>query len=130
MSETPPEGPTPVETPPGMTEEMFEFWDDATQTYYERQADGSVFSRPYNETEAAKYQAQVGLDALQAEAKAAITYLDERIDLSLLFLALPEPTAEETAAQIAVLSDLSAYSAGAVKRIIKALSVLMNRPIE
>ncbi|WP_371671197.1 hypothetical protein OG985_28410 [Streptomyces sp. NBC_00289] len=129
MSETPPEGPAPVQPPPGMTDLMFEYWDDATRTYYERQADGSITSRPYNAAELAKYEAEVALDALQAEAKAAIAYLDERIDLCLAFMLAPEPTAEDTAAQIKVLSDLSAYDAGAMKRIIKVLSVMLNRPI-
>jgi hypothetical protein len=40
-----------------------------------------------------------------------------------------QPTAEETAAQIKNLSDLAAYSGGTLKRVIKALSVLTNRPI-
>ncbi len=39
-----------------------------------------------------------------------------------------QPTAEETAAQIKNLSDLAAYS-GTLKRVVKVLSVLTNRPI-
>ncbi|MBT2544536.1 hypothetical protein J7E99_28510 [Streptomyces sp. ISL-44] len=51
MSENPPEGPVAVEPPPGMGPNDYEFWDDQTRTYYERQEDGSVVSRPYNEDE-------------------------------------------------------------------------------
>ncbi|SNS51095.1 hypothetical protein [Actinacidiphila glaucinigra] len=108
---------------------VVEYWDDATQTYYERLSDGTVMSRPYSEGEMAALAARQGLDALQAEALAALTYMDERIDLCLAFLAKPAPTPEETAAQIAVLSDLSAYTAGATKRLIKVFSVMLNRPI-
>ncbi|RPF45773.1 hypothetical protein EDD96_2337 [Streptomyces sp. Ag109_G2-6] len=129
MSETPPEGPVIVEPPAGMGPEEYEFWDDTTLTYYERQDDGTVISRPYNENEVAQYQARAALDSLQQEAATAIGYLSDRIDLSLAFLALTEPTAEETAAQIKVLSDLAAYSAGTLKRVIKVLSVLLNRPV-
>ncbi|MEU2111490.1 hypothetical protein [Streptomyces sp. NPDC019507] len=113
-----------------MPEGAVEFWDDETQTYYERLSDGTVTSRPYDENEMAQLQDRKGLDALQAEALTALTYMDERIDLCLAFLAKPDPTPEETAAQIAVLSDLSAYTAGAVKRLIKVFSVMLNRPIE
>lgn len=51
MSENPTEGPVAVEPPPGMGPNDYEFWDDQTRTYYERQEDGSVVSRPYNEDE-------------------------------------------------------------------------------
>ncbi|GGP31475.1 hypothetical protein GCM10018980_65830 [Streptomyces capoamus] len=43
-----------VELPAGMGPEEYEFWDDATLTYYERQDDGTVISRPYNENEGAQ----------------------------------------------------------------------------
>ncbi|WP_327175497.1 hypothetical protein OG599_09365 [Streptomyces sp. NBC_01335] len=118
-----------TEPPSGMGPDDYEFWDDATQTYYERQADGTVSTRPYNEAEVAEVQSKLGLESLHREANDAIEYLDRRIDLSLAFLALPAPTAEETAEQIKVLSDLSAYSAGTLKRLIKVLSVVLNMPI-
>ncbi|MGP3686273.1 hypothetical protein ACTVZO_16460 [Streptomyces sp. IBSNAI002] len=51
MSENPPEGPAAVEPPPGMGPNDYEFWDVRTRTYYERQEDGTVVSRPYNEDE-------------------------------------------------------------------------------
>lgn len=128
MSETPPEAP-PVEAPAGMSPEDFEFWDDSTLTYYERLPDGVISARPYNENEVAQLQTQASLDGLHEEAIGAIGYLDQRIDLSLAYLALPAPTGEETAAQIKVLSDLAAYSAGTLKRVIKVLSVLVNKPM-
>lgn len=115
--------------PPAMGPDVYEFWDDATQTYYERQSDGTVSTRPYNEAEVTEVQSTLGLESLHREANDAIEYLDQRIDLSLAFLALPAPTAEQTAEQIKVLSDLSAYSAGTLKRLIKVLSVVLNMPI-
>ncbi len=130
MSEPLPEEPAPTVTPPaGMGPEEVEFWDDATLTYYERQADGTVIARPYNEAEIAQYQNELALDSLHAEAASAIQYLDERIDLCLAYLALPAPTGQETDAQTRVLSDLAAYSAGTLKRLIKVLSVMLNKPV-
>lgn len=131
MSETTPEVPVhePVTPPAGMAENMIEFWDDAALTYYERAADGLVYSRPYTENELARFAKERQLDALGAEAKAAIGYLDERIDLSLAYLALPSPTPEETTAQIKVLSDLAAYNAGTLKRILYVLGDVVGRPV-
>ncbi|MGA5019218.1 hypothetical protein ACPCAA_17600 [Streptomyces griseoincarnatus] len=128
--EPPVEEPAPgVEAPAGMREDDYEFWDDSTQTYYERQPDGAITARPYNENETTQLQDELALDSLHAEATYAIGYLDERIDLSLAYLALPEPTPEETAAQIRVMADLAAYNAGTLKRLIKVLSVMLNKPI-
>ncbi|MFI1655590.1 hypothetical protein ACH4ZU_11885 [Streptomyces sp. NPDC020472] len=128
--EPPVEEPQPsVEPPAGMGPEEFEFWDDSTLIFYERQADGTVTSRPYSELELTQRQDELALDSLHAEAGFAIDYLDERIDLSLAYLALAAPTSEETAAQMKVLSDLSAYSAGTLKRLIKVLAVMLNKPI-
>ncbi|ATE84924.1 hypothetical protein SEA_OZZIE_45 [Streptomyces phage Ozzie] len=118
----------PVVPPAGMGDAV-EFWDDATLTYYERNVDGLVYSRPYAENEVARLQQTRQLDGLRAEAQAAIPYLDERIDLSLAYLANPAPTPEETAAQIKVLSDLAAYNAGTLKRMILVLGELTGRPL-
>ncbi|QBI99408.1 hypothetical protein SEA_CAELUM_48 [Streptomyces phage Caelum] len=107
MSETAPEPIEGVEPPAGMTEFHKEFWDDLTLTYYWR--NGPVYSRPYNEE--------------------AITYLDHRIDLSLTYLANPAPTSQELATQVKVLSDLAAYSAGTLKRLIVVLGELTGRPL-
>ncbi|MFJ3974920.1 hypothetical protein [Streptomyces sp. NPDC090021] len=127
--EPPVEQPQPsVEPPADMGPEVFEFWDNSTLTYYERQADGAVTSRPFTEREVTDYQDELALDSLHAEAASAIEYLDERIDLCLAYLTLPAPTGEETAAQIKVLADLAAYSAGTLKRLIKVLAVMLNKP--
>ncbi|MFE0771938.1 hypothetical protein [Streptomyces sp. NPDC058861] len=127
--EPPVEHPQPsVEPPADMGPEVFEFWDNPTQTYYERRADGTVTSRPFTEKEVADLQDELALDSLHAEAAFAIEYLDERIDLCLAYLALPTPASEQTAAQIKVLSDLAAYSAGTLKRLIKVLAVMLNKP--
>ncbi|WP_412076921.1 hypothetical protein ACLF6K_17595 [Streptomyces xanthophaeus] len=128
--EPPAEQPQPsVDAPVGMNPEDFEFWDDATLTFFERLADGTVTARPYSANEVAQHREELALDGLYAEAGFAIDYLDKRIDLSLAYLALPAPTDAETAAQIRVLSDLSAYSAGTLKRLIKVLAVMLNKPI-
>lgn len=128
--EPPVEEPQPsVEPPAGMGPEDYEFWDEASLTYYERRADGTVIARPFTEKEVGQHQDELALDSLHTEAASAIQYLDERIDLSLAYLTLPTPTSEETAAQIRVLSDLSAYSAGTLKRLIKVLAVMLNKPI-
>lgn len=127
MSETAPEPIEGVEPPAGMSEFHKEFWDDTTLTYYWR--NGPVFSRPYNEDELASRDKRMALDGLRAQAEEAITYLDHRIDLSLTYFATPSPTTEETATQIKVLSDLAAYSAGTLKRLIVVLGELTGRPL-
>ncbi|WP_432106161.1 hypothetical protein [Streptomyces sp. bgisy091] len=49
--------------------------------------------------------------------------------MSLAYFAKETPTAEETAAQIKLLSDLAAYSAGTLKRVIVVLGELTGRPV-
>ncbi|MEU8835227.1 hypothetical protein [Streptomyces sp900116325] len=128
MSETAPEQPIEgVQPPAGMTEFHKEFWDDSTLTYYWR--NGPVFSRPYNEEELASRDKRMALDGLRSQAEEAIAYLDARIDVSLAYFASPAPTAEEMAAQVKVLSDLAAYSAGTLKRLIVVLGELTGRPL-
>jgi hypothetical protein len=112
-----------------MSEAAMEFWEDSTQTYYQRAEDGLVYSRPYTENELARYVKERQLDVLGQAAREAIPYLDERIDKSLAYLALSAPSPEETAAQIKVLSDLAAYNAGTLKRMILVLGELTGRPV-
>jgi hypothetical protein len=125
VSETAPEQPVdPIPANKG------EFYDEASLMYYWRNPDdGMTYSRPYTEDEVAGVAKRQALDGLRAQAEAAIPYLDERIDLSLTYLANPAPTAEEMAAQIKVLSDLAAYSAGTLKRLIVVLGELTGRPL-
>ncbi|MFF1734260.1 hypothetical protein [Streptomyces sp. NPDC058247] len=118
-----------MEAPAGMGPDDFEFWEDTSRTYYERQPYGTLTTRSFNEEEVQQIEDENALGALHEEALVAIDYLDERIDLSLAYFALEVPTAEETATQIENLSDLAAYSAGTLKRVIKVLSVLANRLI-
>ncbi|QJD50694.1 hypothetical protein SEA_ISSMI_48 [Streptomyces phage Issmi] len=127
MSETTPE---PISPPASMTEAYQEFWDDERMLYLWRNPDdGLIYSRPYAEDELAGVQKRQQLDGLHAQAGEAIDYLDARIDLSLAYLANPAPTAEEQAAQVKVLSDLAAYSAGTLKRLIVVLGELTGRPV-
>ncbi|MET8111149.1 hypothetical protein [Streptomyces prasinus] len=124
MNETPPEG---------MAEDQFDFYDDARELYFWRDEgfpDAQVIhSRPYTAEEVADKAKRAQLDDLRVQAEEAIGYLDERIDLSLAYFETPEPTAEEMAAQVKVLSDLAAYSAGTLKRVIVVLGELTGRPV-
>lgn len=122
------------ETPPAeMADGRFDFYDDTRELYFWRdeRADsaGVIYSRPYTAEEVASKAKRLQLDILRAEAETAISYLDERIDLSLAYFANPAPTTEETAAQVKVLSDLAAYSAGTLKRVIVVLGELTGRPV-
>jgi hypothetical protein len=113
-----------------MTDSHREFWDNDRLLYFWRNLDdGQIYSRPFSEEEQAGAAKRVALDGLRVQAEAAIPYLDERIDLSLAYFASPSPTVEETAAQMKVLSDLAAYSAGTLKRLIVVLGELTGRPM-
>lgn len=122
-----------IAPPAAMTDNDFDYYDDARSLYFWRDertdSDGRVYSRPYTEAELAGKEKRLQLDALRAQADEAIPYLDARIDLSLAYFANPAPTAEETATQIKVLSDLAAYSAGTLKRLIVVLGELTGRPV-
>ncbi|ANT41052.1 hypothetical protein BI024_gp48 [Streptomyces phage Nanodon] len=90
---------------------------------------GEVHTRPMTEDEIARMRKEETVDTLRTQADEAIAYLDARIDLCLLFMGNPAPTPEQTAEQIKVLSDLSAYSAGTLKRLIVVLGELTRRPV-
>lgn len=49
--------------------------------------------------------------------------------MSLAYFAKPTPSAEEMAAQVKVPSDLAAYSAGTLKRLLVVLGELTGRPL-
>ncbi|QAX95498.1 hypothetical protein SEA_BARTHOLOMEWSD_49 [Streptomyces phage BartholomewSD] len=119
--------------PAEMADGRFDFYDDVRELYFWRdeRADSAnvIYSRPYTAEEVAGKAKRAQLDGLRAEAETAIPYLDERIDLSLAYFDNPAPTAEETAAQMKVLSDLAAYSAGTLKRMIVVLGELTGRPV-
>ncbi|WP_329289604.1 hypothetical protein [Streptomyces pseudovenezuelae] len=127
MSEVAPE---PITPPAGMTEAYQEFWDDDRMLYFWRNPDdGLIYSRPFADDEIAGVQKRRQLDGLHDQADEAIDYLDARIGLSLAYLATPAPTAEQLATQVKVLSDLAAYSAGTLKRLIVVLGELTGRPV-
>ncbi|MFG2923852.1 hypothetical protein ACGFYA_20380 [Streptomyces sp. NPDC048305] len=122
------------ETPPAeMADGRFDFYDDVRELYFWRDertdSVNVIYSRPYDAEEIAGKAKRAQLDGLRTEAEEAIPYLDERIDLSLAYFANEAPTAEETAAQIKLLSDLAAYSAGTLKRVIVVLGELTGRPV-
>lgn len=119
--------------PPEMADGRFDHYDDERELYFWRdeRSDSSnvIYSRPYTAEEVAGKAKRLQLDALRAQAEDAILYLDERIDLCLAYFDKPVPTAEETAAQVKVLADLAAYSAGTLKRVIVVLGELTGRPV-
>ncbi|WP_436739895.1 hypothetical protein [Streptomyces sp. BBFR102] len=124
MSEAPPEG---------MVDGQFDYYDDARELYFWRDegasSEGLILHRPYTEDEIVEKAKRLQLDGLRAQADEAIPYLDERIDLSLAFLDNTNPSPEDAAEQIRVLSDLAAYSAGTLKRLIVVLGELTGRPV-
>lgn len=124
MSEAPPEG---------MTEGQFDFYDDERELYFWRDertgGEGAILSRPYSAEELVDKAKRVQLDRLRAQADEAIPYLDERLDVCLAYLEIPEPTFEELGTQLKVVSDLAAYSAGTLKRLIVVLGELTGRPV-
>ncbi|AFU62101.1 hypothetical protein D854_gp41 [Streptomyces phage R4] len=125
MSEAPPES---------MADGRFDFYDDARELYFWRDegsnSDGLVFYRSYTEAERADKAKRLQLDGLRAQADEAIPYLDERIDICLAYVERLEPASlEELAAQLKVVSDLAAYSAGTLKRLIVVLGELTGRPV-
>ncbi|MEU9605487.1 hypothetical protein [Streptomyces sp. NPDC048057] len=119
--------------PAGMTGNRFDYHDDERELYFWRdvRADsaGVIYSRPYTAEEIAGKAKRALLDGLRAEVDVALPYLNERIGLSLAYFANPAPTAEETVAQVKLLSDLAAYSAGTLKRVIVVLGELTGRPV-
>ncbi|QOV06172.1 hypothetical protein KGG72_gp42 [Streptomyces phage Salutena] len=122
------------ETPPAeMADGRFDHYDDERELYFWRdeRADskGVIYSRPYTAEEVAGKAKRAQLDGLRVEAEGAIPYLDERIDVALAYLEIPEPTSEEMAAQLKNLADLAAYSAGTLKRVIVVLGELTGRPV-
>ncbi|ATE85151.1 hypothetical protein SEA_GOBY_46 [Streptomyces phage Goby] len=118
---------TPSPIPAGQTD----FYDDASQVYYWfNQDDGQVYSRPYSVKEIEGTYVRQALNGLHSQADEAMVYLDERIDKSLLYLENLEPTPEQLYEQVKVLSDLAAYSAGTLKRLIVVLGELTKRPVD
>ncbi|QDK03216.1 hypothetical protein SEA_TUANPN_45 [Streptomyces phage TuanPN] len=126
MSETTPEQPVnPI--PAGQND----FYDDLARIYYWfNEEDRMVYSRPYTQVEVAGMGIRGQLDALRAQADEAMVYLDDRIDTSLLYLENLDPTPEQIAEQVKVLSDLSAYSAGTLKRLILVIGEIVKRPVD
>jgi hypothetical protein len=112
-----------------MTDEAMEFWDDTTQTYYERNSEHLVYARPYTENELARYAKERQLDQLGVEAKTAVSYLDDRLVKALTYTQIPSPSPEQTQAAILNLCDLAAYSAGTLKRVLVVLGDVVGRPV-
>ncbi|QYW07893.1 hypothetical protein SEA_REDBEAR_47 [Streptomyces phage RedBear] len=112
--------------PPG----QLDHYDDANQMYFWfNPEDGQVYSRPFTPDEIEGTYTRQALNSLHNQAAEAMSYLDDRIDISLLYLENLDPTPEQMAEQIKVLSDLAAYSAGTLKRLIVVLGELTKRPV-
>lgn len=124
---------TPIAPPAGMNDTDFDYYDDERELYFWRdeKTDSAdvIYSRPYTDEEKAGKAQRAQLNDLHAQAQEAIPYLDERIDSCLAYLALEAPTGEQGAAQVKVLCDLAAYSAGTLKRVIAVLGEMTGRPV-
>ncbi|MFF4244276.1 hypothetical protein ACFYY2_07350 [Streptomyces sp. NPDC001822] len=104
MNENENEGMEPVEPPPGMGPEDIEYWDDATRTYYERQGDGTVISRPYNENENRKLDEQLNLAELEDRLVGMSVILGDDYRENDIFLAVSGRTDGEYHAQVDALT--------------------------
>ncbi|WP_432006274.1 hypothetical protein [Streptomyces parvus] len=122
-----------VAPPEEMPDDQYDFYDDERELYFWRdQAEdtGLIFYRPYSADEVVAKAKRVQLDGLRAQADEAIPYLDERLDVCLAFMEKPEPISpEELVAHLKLVSDLAAYSAGTLKRLIVVLGELTGRPV-
>ncbi|MFI6275911.1 hypothetical protein [Streptomyces sp. NPDC050988] len=107
MSETSPEGPVSVEPPPGMGPNGYEYWDVETRTYYERQDDGTVITRPYNEAENQQANAAANRAVLVDCIKGMTVLLSGDIASNKAFAALPDLTSDEGRAQVDALTAQS-----------------------
>lgn len=73
-----------------MPEGAVEFWDEATRTYYERQEDGELTSRPFNEAETRKADEAANYAYLQGKVVGLSAAVAADIPVNGAFLALAE----------------------------------------
>ncbi|KUP96404.1 hypothetical protein [Thermobifida cellulosilytica] len=102
MSETQPDG-----LPAGMGPEDYEFWDDATRTYYERQDDGAIIARPYNGAENQQADAAANRALLIERLKGMTLLLPGDMSSNNTYTALSGISEEELRAQVGALTAQS-----------------------
>ncbi|NEA50481.1 hypothetical protein [Streptomyces sp. SID10815] len=90
-----------------MPADSIEYWDAATRTYYERQEDGAVISRPYNDEENAQADAKANRAVLVDQLLVACRAGTTDSEANDAFLADAGSSAESVLAQVAALTRQS-----------------------
>ncbi|MCZ4086224.1 MULTISPECIES: hypothetical protein [Streptomyces] len=124
MSENPTEGPAAVEPPPGMGPNDYEFWDDQTRTYYERQEDGSVVSRPYNEDENRQIDETQNRTALEITVTGLSLLLAGDVSTNDSYLTLALDTEAEVKGQV---DKLTAQSTSQAEMLSALARLILSR---
>ncbi|MCY0947170.1 hypothetical protein [Streptomyces antarcticus] len=124
MSEYPTGGPVAVEPPPGMGPNDYEFWDDQTRTYYERQEDGSVVSRPYNEDENRQIDETQNRTALEITVTGLSLLLAGDISTNDSYLTLALDTEAEVKDQV---NKLTAQSTSQAEMLSALARLILSR---
>ncbi|NWF28277.1 hypothetical protein HW130_18715 [Streptomyces sp. PKU-EA00015] len=105
-------------------EGTLEWWDDVTRTYYERQSDGAVASRPYNDAENAGLGARLVRETLVSQAVASTNANKDDLRTNNAFLALSSPNNVELMAQVQLLTRQNSRQARALNGLIR---LVLNR---
>jgi hypothetical protein len=85
----------------------YEYWDVEARTYYERQDDGTVITRPYNEAENQQADAAANRAVLVDRIKGMTVLLSGDIASNNTFATLPDLTDEGERAQVDALTAQS-----------------------
>lgn len=104
-----------------MPEDAIEYWDVTTRTYYERQEDGAVLSRPYNEAENAQADARANRAILIEDFKESTLLLSADNASNTAFSALNEISDDELKAQINALTVQSSRQADVLAAMVRFL---------
>jgi len=107
VTEALPEEPAIVDPPAEMSTEDYEFWDDATRTYYERRDGGTVSVRPYNDAENRQADAAANRAVLVERIKGMSLLLASDIAANNAITTLTCLTEEEARAQLDALTAQS-----------------------
>ncbi|MFJ9158658.1 hypothetical protein ACIRPS_17865 [Streptomyces griseoviridis] len=90
-----------------MPEDAIEYWDVTTRTYYERQEDGTVLSRPYNEAENTQADARTNRAVLVERILAACRVVAGDASDNAAYLDAGEPSTAALLGQVAALTRQS-----------------------
>ncbi|MFD3915714.1 hypothetical protein [Streptomyces sp. NPDC058603] len=104
-----------------MPEDAIEFWDVSTRTYYERQEDGTVLSRPYNEAENAQADARANRAILVEDLAESTLLLSADNASNAAFSTLVEVNDDELRAQVNALTAQSSRQADVLAAMVRFL---------